>query len=47
MRCLSALFTLNSRMFAMAHLPGDAEEKRRAALTVANELLEAAHRADR
>jgi AcrR family transcriptional regulator len=42
-RCLSALFTLNTRAFAMVQLPGDPEEKREAALTVAMDLVTAAH----
>jgi AcrR family transcriptional regulator len=42
-RCLSALFTLNSRMFSAIHLSGSAEEKREATLAVAHELLTAAH----
>ncbi|MGP3971636.1 TetR/AcrR family transcriptional regulator [Streptomyces sp. 6N223] len=42
-RCLSALFTLNTRAFALVQLPGGVEEKREAALTVAIELVTAAH----
>lgn len=42
-RCLSALFTLHSVAFAMIQLPGDVAEQREAALTVAFELVTAAH----
>ncbi|MGP4110018.1 TetR/AcrR family transcriptional regulator [Streptomyces sp. 4N509B] len=45
-RCLSALFTLHSRMFALRHLLSDPEEQRTAALAVAVELITAAHATD-
>ncbi|MBL1068917.1 TetR/AcrR family transcriptional regulator [Streptomyces sp. 7-21] len=43
-RCLSALITVNTNAFAMRHIEGDPEEKRRAALAVGLELLAGAHR---
>jgi hypothetical protein len=40
---MSALLTLNGRMFAFYHLPGDAEEQRLAALAVATGLVTDVH----
>lgn len=43
-RCVTALVSLHSGMFAMQNVEGDPEEKRRAILEVALELVTAAHR---
>ncbi|MGK5630611.1 TetR/AcrR family transcriptional regulator [Streptomyces sp. URMC 123] len=42
-RCVSALFTIHAGMFALHTLEGDPEEKRKAILEVAQELVTAAH----
>ncbi|KJK37012.1 TetR family transcriptional regulator [Streptomyces variegatus] len=43
-RCVSALFTLHAGMFLMQDMKGDPEEKNRAVLEVATELVTQAHR---
>lgn len=43
MRVTSAVFTLHAGMFIQQGLPGDAEEKRKAALEVAQDLVTQAH----
>ncbi|MEV5463587.1 TetR/AcrR family transcriptional regulator [Streptomyces sp. NPDC002788] len=43
-RCLSALFTLHAGMFLMQDMEGDPEEKNRAVLEVATDLVTQAHR---
>jgi hypothetical protein len=43
-RCISALFTLHAGMFFLQDLPGDAEQKRKAVLEVAADLVTQAHR---
>ncbi|WP_030417141.1 TetR/AcrR family transcriptional regulator [Streptomyces sp. NRRL S-1448] len=42
-RCITALFSMHAGMFAMQHVEGDPEEKRRAILEVATELVTAAN----
>jgi len=42
-RCVSALFTLHAGMFVMQHLEGDPEERRKAVLEVAIDLVTQAH----
>lgn len=42
-RCMSALFLLHTRMFALRHILQDSPEHRQAVLTVASELVTAAH----
>ncbi|MFD3992208.1 TetR/AcrR family transcriptional regulator [Streptomyces sp. NPDC058548] len=44
-RCVSAIFTLHAGTFFMQNLEGDPEEKHRATLEVALDLLNQAHRA--
>ncbi|MDX2562807.1 helix-turn-helix domain containing protein [Streptomyces sp. TX20-6-3] len=44
-RCVSAIFTLHAGAFFMQNLEGDPEEKHRATLEVALDLLNQAHRA--
>ncbi|MDT0343385.1 TetR/AcrR family transcriptional regulator [Streptomyces litchfieldiae] len=43
MRCLSALFIMHAGVFSLRHVEADPEDKRRAALEVAIELVAAAH----
>lgn len=43
-RCISALFTMHAGMFVMKDLEGDPEEKRRAILEVATDLITQAHK---
>lgn len=43
-RCVSALFTIHAGMYALRDIEGDPEDKRRAALEVALELVASAHR---
>ncbi|MFF8394163.1 TetR/AcrR family transcriptional regulator [Streptomyces sp. NPDC016172] len=43
-RCVSALFTLHAGMFLLQDMEGDPEEKNRAALEVATDLVTQAHR---
>lgn len=43
-RCVSALFTLHAGMFLMQDMKGDPEEKNRAVLEVATDLVTQAHR---
>ncbi|QKW28745.1 TetR/AcrR family transcriptional regulator [Streptomyces seoulensis] len=43
-RCLSALFTLHAGMFVMRDLEGDPDDKRKAVLEVAIDLVTQAHR---
>ncbi|MFI1168429.1 TetR/AcrR family transcriptional regulator [Streptomyces sp. NPDC020801] len=43
-RCISALFTLHAGMFVMQDLEGDPEDKRKAVLEVAIDLVTQAHR---
>ncbi|MEV7615978.1 helix-turn-helix domain-containing protein [Streptomyces sp. NPDC089799] len=43
-RCVSALFTMHAGMLFLQHLEGDPEEKRRATLEVAIDLITQAHR---
>jgi AcrR family transcriptional regulator len=42
-RCMSALFTMHAGMFVLKDAEGDPEEKRKAVLEVATELMEQAH----
>ena len=42
-RCVSAMFTLHAGMFVLQDLAGDAEEKRKAVLEVAIDLVTQAH----
>jgi AcrR family transcriptional regulator len=42
-RCISALFTMHAGMFFMHNADGDSEEKRRAVLEVATDLIAQAH----
>lgn len=42
-RCMSALFTMHAGMFALKDAEGDPEEKRKAVLEVATELMSQAH----
>ncbi|MCS0639685.1 TetR/AcrR family transcriptional regulator [Streptomyces sp. LP05-1] len=42
-RCVSALFTMHAGMFFLQHVDGDPEEKRKAALEVAVDLITQAH----
>jgi AcrR family transcriptional regulator len=42
-RCVSAMFTLHAGMFFMQDLEGDPEEKRRAVLEVATDMITQAH----
>ncbi|KIZ19769.1 TetR/AcrR family transcriptional regulator [Streptomyces natalensis] len=42
-RCITALFSIHAGMFAMQNVAGDPEEKRRAILEVATELVTAAN----
>ncbi|MGW2304335.1 TetR/AcrR family transcriptional regulator [Streptomyces sp. NPDC001809] len=44
-RCVSAIFTLHAGTFFMQNIEGDPEEKHRATLEVALDLLDQAHRA--
>ncbi|MES4908955.1 MULTISPECIES: helix-turn-helix domain-containing protein [unclassified Streptomyces] len=46
-RSLSALFVMHTSQFAMQHIDADAEEKRKAALEVALDLLAQAHAQER
>ena len=43
MRCVSALFTLHAGMFVLKDVEGDPEEKRKAVLEVAIDLVTQAH----
>jgi hypothetical protein len=43
-RCISALFTLHAGMFVMRDLEGDPDDKRKAILEVAVDLVTQAHR---
>ncbi|MEU7054928.1 helix-turn-helix domain-containing protein [Streptomyces sp. NPDC046197] len=43
-RCISALFTLHAGMFVMQDLEGDPEDKRKAVLEVATDMVTQAHR---
>ncbi|PZH17014.1 TetR family transcriptional regulator [Streptomyces sp. NTH33] len=43
-RCISAIFTLHAGMFVMQDLDGDPEERRKAVLEVAVDLVTQAHR---
>ena len=43
-RCISALFTMHAGMFVMKDVEGDPEEKRKAILEVATDLMTQAHR---
>ncbi|NGO71734.1 TetR/AcrR family transcriptional regulator [Streptomyces boncukensis] len=43
-RCSSALFTMHASLFTLADVDADQEEKRKAALEVAQELVTSAHR---
>jgi hypothetical protein len=42
-RCVSALFTLHAGMFVLQDLEADPEEKRKAVLEVATDLVTQAH----
>ena len=46
-RCVSALFTMHAGMFGLQEMEGDPEEKRRAVLEVAIDLVTQAHSDDR
>ncbi|MFF9408834.1 TetR/AcrR family transcriptional regulator [Streptomyces anandii] len=46
-RCISALFTLHAGMFVMRDLEGDPEDKRKAVLEVAIDLVTQAHQGGR
>ncbi|GHD96386.1 TetR/AcrR family transcriptional regulator [Streptomyces naganishii] len=46
-RCISALFTLHAGMFVMRDLEGDPEDKRKAVLEVAIDLVTQAHQGSR
>ncbi|MFI7415653.1 TetR/AcrR family transcriptional regulator [Streptomyces sp. NPDC049627] len=43
-RCISALFTMHAGMFVLKDLEGDPEDKRRAVLEVATDLVTQAHK---
>ncbi|WP_369171383.1 TetR/AcrR family transcriptional regulator [Streptomyces sp. R28] len=43
-RCISALFTMHAGMFVLKDLEGDPEEKRKAVLEVATDLITQAHK---
>ncbi|MET9966811.1 TetR/AcrR family transcriptional regulator [Streptomyces sp. NPDC006356] len=43
-RCISALFTMHAGMFVMRDVEGDPEEKRKAILEVATDLITQAHK---
>ncbi|KMS67421.1 TetR family transcriptional regulator [Streptomyces viridochromogenes] len=43
-RCISALFTMHAGMFVMKDVEGDPEEKRKAILEVATDLITQAHK---
>ncbi|RSM95108.1 TetR family transcriptional regulator [Streptomyces sp. WAC 01325] len=43
-RCISALFTMHAGMFVLKDLDGDPEEKRKAILEVATDLITQAHK---
>ncbi|MGW1956849.1 TetR/AcrR family transcriptional regulator [Streptomyces sp. NPDC001920] len=43
-RCISALFTMHAGMFVLKDLEGDPEDKRRAVLEVATDLITQAHK---
>ncbi|MFE5921719.1 TetR/AcrR family transcriptional regulator [Streptomyces sp. NPDC056468] len=43
-RCISALFTMHAGMFVLKDLEGDPEEKRKAILEVATDLITQAHK---
>jgi AcrR family transcriptional regulator len=45
-RCVSALVTMHTGMFFMRNIEGDPEEKRKALLEVATDLIVQAHRGD-
>ncbi|WP_030942672.1 TetR/AcrR family transcriptional regulator [Streptomyces sp. NRRL S-646] len=44
-RCVSAMFTLHAGMFALGDIEGDPEDKRKAVLEVATDLVTRAHEA--
>jgi len=44
-RCVSAMFTLHAGMFALGDIEGDPEDKRKAVLEVATDLVTRAHQA--
>jgi len=44
-RCISAMFTLHAGMFALGDIEGDPEDKRKAVLEVATDLVTRAHQA--
>ncbi|MET7678900.1 TetR/AcrR family transcriptional regulator [Streptomyces sp. NPDC005423] len=46
-RCVSAIFTLHAGMFAVQELEGETEEKRKAVLEVATDLITQAHASSR
>ncbi len=46
-RCISALFTMHAGMFVLRDLEGDPEEKRKAILEVATDLVTQAHKGTR
>ncbi|MGC9542380.1 TetR/AcrR family transcriptional regulator [Streptomyces sp. UG1] len=46
-RCISALFTMHAGMFVLRDLEGDPEEKRKAILEVATDLVTQAHKGAR
>ncbi|PAZ14459.1 TetR family transcriptional regulator [Streptomyces sp. SA15] len=46
-RCISALFTMHAGMFVLKDIEGDPEEKRKAVLEVAIDLVTQAHRGGR
>jgi AcrR family transcriptional regulator len=46
-RCVSALFTMHAGMFLLQEVEGDAEDKRKAVLEVAIDLVAQAHSGDR
>ncbi|UNO40592.1 TetR/AcrR family transcriptional regulator [Streptomyces sp. MST-110588] len=46
-RCITALFSMHAGMFAMQHIEGDPEDKRKAILEVATELITTANPAGR
>ncbi|MCM2580371.1 TetR/AcrR family transcriptional regulator [Streptomyces meridianus] len=45
-RCISALFTIHAGMFALRDIEGDPEDKHRAVLEVASDLVASAHHGD-
>ncbi|MET9834652.1 helix-turn-helix domain-containing protein [Streptomyces sp. NPDC006385] len=45
-RCVSALFTMHAGMFLLQDLEGDPEDKRKAVLEVATDLITRSHRGD-